>query len=96
MAEDGQLYEHVEEITENGQKYEHNKMSEEQCGIKRETTTVVSLLFIKIVIHCHCLALRTCVFSTKFISSKYLNRLPTAKYYDWPEVMAGIRKAQSN
>ena len=44
MAEDGQLYEHVEEITENGQKYEHNKMSEEQCGIKRETTTVVSLL----------------------------------------------------
>ena len=63
MTEDGQLYEHVEEMTEYGQKYEHNKMFEERCGIKRETTTVVSLLFINIVIYFHCLALRSFVFS---------------------------------
>ena len=49
---------------ENGQKYEHNKMFEEQCGIKRETITMVSLLFNILVIHCHRLALRNCVFST--------------------------------
>ena len=62
--EDGQVYEHVEELTEDIQKYEHNKMFEERCGIKRETITVVSLLFINLVIHCHLLALRICVFST--------------------------------
>ena len=61
--EDGQEYEHGEELTENGQKYEHNKMFKEKCGIKRETINVVSLLFINIVIHCHRLALRNCVFS---------------------------------
>ena len=51
-------------MTEDGQKYEHNKMFEEQCGIKRETITVVSLLFINLVIHCNRLELRNCVFST--------------------------------
>ena len=39
-------------------------MFEERCGIKRETITVVSLIFINLVIHCHRLALRKCVFST--------------------------------
>ena len=63
-TEDGQVYEHVEELMDDGQKYEHNKMFEEQCGIKHETITVVSLLFINLVIHFHCLALRNCVFST--------------------------------
>ena len=63
MTEDGQVYEHVEKMTEDGHKYEHNKMFEDRCGIKRETITVVSLLFINLVIHCHCLALRNCVFS---------------------------------
>ena len=29
MTEDGQLYEHAEKMTEDGQKYEHNKMFEE-------------------------------------------------------------------
>ena len=38
-------------------------MFEEQCGVKRETITVVSLLFVNLVIHCHRLALRICVFS---------------------------------
>ena len=51
-------------MTEDEQNYEHNKMFEERCGIKRETITVVSLLFINIVIHCHSLALRNCVFAT--------------------------------
>ena len=51
-------------MMEYGQKHEHNKMFEERCGIKRETITVVSLLFINLVINCHCLALRNCVFST--------------------------------
>ena len=64
MTEDGRVYKHVEEMTEDGQKYEHNKMFEEKCGIKRETITVVSLLFINLVIHCHRLAIRNCVFST--------------------------------
>ena len=41
MKEDGQLYEQVEEMTEDGQKYEHNKIFEERCGINRETITVV-------------------------------------------------------
>ena len=63
FTEDGQKYEHVEELTEDGQKYEHNKIFEERCGIRRETITVVSLLFINLVIHCHHLALRHCVFS---------------------------------
>ena len=58
MTEDRQLYKHVEEMTENGQKYEHNKMFKERCGIKHETITMVSLLFINIVIHCHHLVLR--------------------------------------
>ena len=64
MTEDGQVYEHVEEMTEDGQKYEHNKRFEERCGIKHEAITVVSLLFINLVIHCHRLALRNCFFST--------------------------------
>ena len=63
-TEDGQVYKHVEELTEDGQKYEHNKIFEERCGIKRETITVVSLLFINLVIHFHRLALRNCVLST--------------------------------
>ena len=42
--EDGQVYKHVEELTEDGQKYEHNKLFKEQCGIEHETITVVSLL----------------------------------------------------
>ena len=62
--EDGQEYEHNKELTEDGQKYEHNQMFEERCGIKHETITVVSLLFIYLVINCHRLALRNCVFST--------------------------------
>ena len=39
-------------------------MFEERCVIKRETITVVSLLLINLVIHCHCVALRNCVFLT--------------------------------
>ena len=65
MTEDGQVYKHVEQMTEDKQKYEHNKLFEERCGIKRETITMVSLLLINLVIHCHRLALRNCVFSTK-------------------------------
>ena len=53
MTVERQLYKHVEEMTEDGQKYKHNKTFEERCGIKRETITVISLLFINIVIHCH-------------------------------------------
>ena len=63
-TEDGYEYEHDKELTEDGQKYEHNKMFEERCGIKRETITMVSLLFTNLVIYRHCLALRNCVFST--------------------------------
>ena len=70
MTEDGQVYEHVEQIIEDGQKYEHNKFFEERCGIKREIITVVSLLFINPLIHCHRLALRNCVFSTKLGKKK--------------------------
>ena len=44
MAEYGQVYEHVEQLMEDGQKYAHNKMFEERCGIKRETTVMVSCL----------------------------------------------------
>ena len=62
-TEDGQVYGHVEEMTEDGQKYEHKKMFEERCGIKHEAITVVSLLFINLVIHCHRLALRNFFFS---------------------------------
>ena len=71
-TEDGQEYEHVEELTEDGQEYEHNKMFEERCGIKHETITVVSLLFINLLIHCHRLALHNCVFST-FINKRHDN-----------------------
>ena len=52
-------------MTEDGQKYEHNKVFEERCGIKRETITVVSLLFINLVIHYYRLALHNCVLSTR-------------------------------
>ena len=76
MTEDGQVYEHVEQMTEDGEKYEHNKMFEEQCGIKSETITVVSLLFINIVIHFHCLALHNCVFSTASPHVSRSNKLP--------------------
>ena len=71
MTEYGQLYGHVEEMTEDGQKYEHNKMFEERCGIKPETITMVLLLFINLVIHCHCLALRNCVFFTLINKGQY-------------------------
>ena len=64
MTDDGQVYEHIEQMREDGQKYKHKNIFEERCGIKRETITVVSLLFINLVIHFHCLALRNCVFST--------------------------------
>ena len=70
-TEDGQEYKQVEELTEYGQKYEHSKMFEERCGIKQETITMVSLLFINLVINCHRLALCNCVFST---------RVPTLSY----------------
>ena len=50
--------------TEDGQVCEHNKLFEEQCGNNHETITVVSLLFINLVIHFHSLALRIYVFST--------------------------------
>ena len=55
----------IKETTEDGQEYERNKMLEERCGNKHETITVVLLLFINLLIHCHRLALRICVFSTK-------------------------------
>ena len=84
MTEDGQVYEHVEEMTEDGQKYEHNKIFQEQCGIKHETITVVSLLFINLVIHCNRLALRNYVFSAHFVYDctifpllDYFTRSPT-------------------
>ena len=38
-------------------------MFKERCGIKHETITVVSLLFMNLVIHCHYLAPSNCVFS---------------------------------
>ena len=57
----------IKELTEDGQKYEHNKIFEDRCGIKRETISVVSLLFINLVIHFHRLALRICVFSKNII-----------------------------
>ena len=64
MTDDGQVYEHIEQMREDGQKYKHNKMFEERCRIMCETITVVSLLFINLVIHCHFLALCNFVFST--------------------------------
>ena len=64
LTEDGQKYEQDKELMDERQKYEHNKIFKEQCGIKRETITVVSLLFINLVIHCHRLALHIYVFST--------------------------------
>ena len=67
MTVERQVYEHVEEMTEDRQRYEHNKMFKERCGIKRETITVISLLFITLVIHCHRLALRICFFSTRTV-----------------------------
>ena len=54
----------IKEPTEDGQEYEHNKMFKEQCANKHETITVVSLLFINLVIRCHFLALHICFFST--------------------------------
>ena len=45
-------------------------MFEERCGIKHDTITVVSLLFINIVIHCHRLAILNFVFSTSSTSTK--------------------------
>ena len=48
----------IKELTEDGQAYEHNKMFEERCGNKHETITVVSLLFINLVIRYHSLELR--------------------------------------
>ena len=39
-------------------------MFEERCENNHETITVVSLLFINLVIHCRCLALHIYVFST--------------------------------
>ena len=59
----------IKKPTEDGQACKQNKMFEEQCGNKHETIIVVSLLFIKIVIHYHCLALRV------FMSSQ--NQIPT-------------------
>ena len=55
----------IKEHTEYRQACEHNKMIEERRGNEHETITMVSLLFIILVIHCHRLALRFCVFSTK-------------------------------
>ena len=43
---------------EDEQACEQNKKLKEQCGNKHKTITVVSLLFINLVIHCHRLALR--------------------------------------
>ena len=54
----------IKEPTEDGQACKHNKIFEERCGNKHETITVVSLLFINLVIHCHRLALRIYFFST--------------------------------
>ena len=65
MTEDGHTYEHVGEMTEDRQKYEHNKIFKERCGIKHETINVVSLLFNNLLIHCNCLALRV------FMSSQH-------------------------
>ena len=48
----------IKEPKEYGKACEHNKMFEEGCGNKHETITVVSILFINLAIHCHCLALR--------------------------------------
>ena len=47
----------IKESTEDRQACEHNKMFEERWGNKHEAITVVSLLFINLVIHCHRLAL---------------------------------------
>ena len=56
----------IKEPTEDGQACEHNRMFEERCGNKLDTITVVSLLFINVVIHWHCLVLRI------FMSSQHL------------------------
>ena len=48
----------IKELTEDGQACKHNTMFEERCGNKHETITVVSLLFINIVIRYHSLELR--------------------------------------
>ena len=55
----------IKEPTEDGQACEQNKMFEERQGNKHETITVVSILFINLVIHCHCLELRV------FMSSQH-------------------------
>ena len=47
----------IKEPTGDGQAYEHNVMFEERRDNKHENITVVSLLFINLVIHCHRLAL---------------------------------------
>ena len=54
----------IKELAEDEQSCKDNKMFEKRCGNNHETITVVSLLFINLVIHCHCLALRIYVFST--------------------------------
>ena len=54
----------IKEPTEDGQEYKHNKMFKERCGNKHDIITVVSILIINIVIHCHRLELRIYVFST--------------------------------
>ena len=77
-------------MTEDGQKYEHNKMFEERCGIKHETITMVSLLFINLVIRCHCLALNNCVFSTECIIKKTFLQNPFIKN------LLGTKKLTSN
>ena len=53
-------------------------MFKEQCGNKHETITVVSLLFIKLVIRCHRLALRICVLSTPTTTHIINNVIPTS------------------
>ena len=63
----------IKEPTEDGQACEHNKIFEERCGNKHETITVVSLLFINLVIHCHHLALRI------FMSSQHLKQNRSSK-----------------
>ena len=74
------------ESTEDRQKYEHNKTFEERCGIKRETITVVSLLFIILLIHCHFLALRNCVFSTIMIDMNQCAYTKNSTWNNFPKV----------
>ena len=56
----------IKEPKEYGEACKHNEMFEERRGNKNDTITMVSLLSINLVIHCHCLVLRIFMSSQQY------------------------------